>query len=155
MLGKLARPMPRGVVVFVLVLEDIAGGVPTFTFLPLSSPTPPPPSNPLAPTSTSRSPIEKSRSFSSSFPESSSSSVAKGFKFFRCCCSALSPFSLPVGVGSDAFCFECSASRAASCLRAREGGIFKGGGGGGGAEGGSRSEAEVELVATVVEGVEM
>lgn len=58
-------------------------------------------------------------------------------------------------MGSDAFCFECSASRAASCLRAREGGIFKGGGGGGGAEGGSRSEAEVELVATVVEGVEM
>jgi hypothetical protein len=31
--------------------------------------------------------------------------------------------------------------------------MFKGGGGGGGAEGGSRSE--VELVATVVDGVEM
>lgn len=54
---------------------------------------------------------------------------------------------------SDWFCFECNARRAASCLRAREGGMFKGGGGGGGAEGGSRSE--VELVATVVEGVEM
>lgn len=33
--------------------------------------------------------------------------------------------------------------------------MFKGGGGGGGAEGGSRSEVEVELAATVVEGVDM
>ncbi|KAE9365725.1 hypothetical protein N431DRAFT_516423, partial [Stipitochalara longipes BDJ] len=149
-LGKLARPIPRGVVVFVLVLEDIAGGVPTFTFLPLSSP--PSPNKPFPSSSTSRSPMEKSRSFSSSLSESSSSSVAKGLRFFRCC-SPLSPFSPLVAVESDWFCFECSASRAANCLRAREGGMFKGGGGGGGAEGGSRSE--VELVATVVEGVEM
>ena len=33
--------------------------------------------------------------------------------------------------------------------------MFRGGGGGGGADGGSRSEVKVELVATVVEGVEM
>jgi len=153
MLGKLARPIPRGAVV--LVFEDgilLAGGEPTFTFLPLSSPPVPPASRPRPSSSTSKSPIEKSRSFSSSLSESSSSSVAKGF--FRCCCSALSPFSLEIVVVlSDWFCFECSARRAASCLRAREGGIFNGGGGGGGAEGGSRSA--VELVATVVEGVEM
>jgi hypothetical protein len=46
---------------------------------------------------------------------------------------------------------ECSASRAANWRRAREGGMFKGGGGGGGTEGGSSSE----LVAVVVEGLDM
>ena len=51
----------------------------------------------------------------------------------------------------SAFCFECRASLAANCRRAREGGMLRGGGGGGGADGGSRSEE----VAVVVEGVEM
>lgn len=51
----------------------------------------------------------------------------------------------------SAFCFECSANLAASWRRARDGGIARGGGGGGGKEGGSRSE----LVAVVVDGVDM
>lgn len=50
----------------------------------------------------------------------------------------------------SAFCFECSANRAASWRRALEG-VARGGGGGGGREGGSRSE----LVAVVVDGVDI
>ena len=80
--------------------------------------------------------------------ESSSSSVAKGLRFLRCSSPAtFSPFWVP----TSEFCFECRASRAASCRRAREGGMFKGGGGGGGTDGGSMSAD----VAVVVEGVDM
>ena len=85
--------------------------------------------------------------------ESSSSAVAKGLSPFP---GSGSPDCVPFDKG--AFCLECSARRAASWRRAREGGMLSGGGGGGGAEGGppldSRSLIEV-VVKVVVDGVEM
>lgn len=81
--------------------------------------------------------------------ESSSSSAAKGLRFFGL--SALLG-SCPLDVFVSEFCLLCRASLAASWRRAREGGILRGGGGGGGADGGSSSAEEV---AVVVDGLDM
>lgn len=70
------------------------------------------------------------KSLSSSSESSRSSPSANGLMPLDR--SLSSPF-------ASAFCLECNASRAASCLLARDGGMFSGGGGGGGCRGGVMS----------------